>query len=193
MLSFFPKDGTLTGEVIKFRSFNGVLSAAYYNPLAFNSHLLIALHATGRVKNLSFSFCTLEQGGSRILESMFSLSINQTSREVDITFNSGAIYYTNSVQITEALLENINKKILQLYMHPKCQIDSAIRPNPKELLREFATCVTINENLIQTALGTIDSVRKNIPVFIELLVSKIDEELKRLDVGMVTPTLSSTK
>lgn len=186
MLRFFP-GGTSTGEVIKFSAFNGVLSAAYYNPLAFHSHLLIALSATGTIKNLSFSFCA--EHDSHITESMFSLNINQASREVDISFNSGAIYYTSSAEITEASLENINQKILQLYMHPKCQTDSKIRANPKELLREFATCVTINENVIKTARGTVESVRENIPIFIELLASKIDEELKRLDVGMEAPTV----
>ncbi|MFA6303611.1 MAG: hypothetical protein WC627_10855 [Legionella sp.] len=192
MLNFFPRGAISTGEVKKYCSFNGVLSAAYYNPLIFNSHLLIALHATGTLKNLSFSFCLLEQGSSSALESMFSLGINQTSREADLSFNAGAVYYTNSVKITGALFENINKKIFKLYRHPRFQTNSEIRSNPRELLREFATCATIHENLIQTAHGTADSIRQNIPVFIELLVSKIDAELIRLDDEMKTPTVSFT-
>lgn len=173
----------------KYCAFNGVLSAAYYYPLAFHSHLLIALDATETVKNLSFSFFTKQS--SYETESMFSLNINQASRAVDISFNSGPVHYTISVEITEASLENLNQKILQLYKHPKCQIDSKITINPEELLRQFARCATFNEDVIKAARRTMESVRENAPIFIELLASKINEELIKLDVGEETPTSSS--
>ncbi|MGQ3889960.1 hypothetical protein ACQUW5_13135 [Legionella sp. CNM-1927-20] len=181
MLRFFPNGNIVSRTVIKFCAYNGVISACYYDAEEFDSHLLIGLNENGTLKNFSFSFC--EDESSKVEESMFSLSTSKVDEKlikIDITFSAPPIYYSDSVEINQESLKEINQNLVKLFLHPRCQTTSKKMTNPKELLREINSCIITNQNLIEAASGTRESVQKNIPGFLELLGSKLKNELERL-------------
>ncbi len=180
MLRFFPNNSSQVSQIKKYYAYNGVLTVLNYDPNDFHAHLLIGLTQDGKVRNLSFSSC--KQEGSSLDDSMFSMNVNEES-QIHLTFNSTNLYYVATIQITEKILGNIHESICDLYCRQQ-DSDSVAKPmpNPEALLREISTCANIHANIVKAHSGTRDAIHQNIPMFIELLTSKFNEELKRFEV-----------
>ncbi|MBA3661063.1 MAG: hypothetical protein H0W64_05025 [Gammaproteobacteria bacterium] len=166
----------LTSEVRKYHAYNGVLTALDYDPQDFHAHLIIGLNDDGL--NISFSYCKKEN--SFVEESMFAISFDQESK-VHLTFNSNNIYYATSIKLTEEILDHLKESILKLYLNRNCHPDTKSFANPKALLSDLSSCVTTHVNIIKAYSTTREAIRQNIPMFIELLTSKFNDELQRLE------------
>lgn len=179
MQRFFPNNSFQVSQITKYYAYNGVLTALNYDPNDFHAHLLIGLTQDGKVINLSYSSCKLE--GSSAEDSMFSMDFSQES-QIHLTFNATKVYYVMTIKIAEKILDNIQKSILDLYCRQQNSV-SADKPqaNPEALLRGLSTCANIHANILKLHSGTREAIRQDIPMFIELLTSKFDEELKRLE------------
>lgn len=180
MFRLFPNQEIQVTEFRNYTSFNGVLSVFDYNPLAFNSHLLVGLNENGNLMSLSFSFSK----GERLPEekhTIFSLNIYDDSL-LHITFNANQIYYSDKIKIDDELLNNFNKVILSIYSQPALLSGGLNRQiiDPTSLLADINSCAIIHSEIIEAHAGSRESIHQNIPLFIELLTHKLNAELERL-------------
>jgi hypothetical protein len=115
---------------------------------------------------------------------MFSLSFSEDFT-VHVAFYSCNIYYTDTLKISEEILINLLKSTTALYVHPSCQCNSNSRKLPVELkpeilLKNLSVCGSAHETIIKAHSNV--AVSQHIPLFLEMLTSKFNEELARLNI-----------
>ena len=172
MIKILPNGSTEVMKSKKYCISNGVISLFIYSPFEYYSRLLIGLNNDMLVKNISHSFYTKENDVN--VEHNFSLMFKKN--KVELIFDSNNIIYTQKLEIDENILKSIKENIKNLYdLNPCCTNN-----NPSFLLKDIRTCVNMHTTIIHTYSGEWDAVRQYIPLFIETLSTKFDDEVKRV-------------
>jgi hypothetical protein len=172
VLKFFPNGSYNINTTLKFSAYNGVLTACRYDVEGFHAHLLIALDKDAKLKNLSFS-------SLNGIETMYSLNFNQG---MHITFNSGAVFYHITAEVSPEIINNLELSIFNLYSHPHCQADSKVGMlDPKVLLQELSQCAITHTSILKATSYSLEAITQNMPMFLKLLTSAFDQEFTRIN------------